>query len=210
LAKVPLPPPFAPLSKVIHEVIYDEVVSPRVLMVFRSPAHFEPGDAELDILASILTSGKTSRLFKALVGERALADSVSARQDSLALSGIFSIEATVRRDASPAAVERVMDAVLKDIIAKPPSEAELRAAQSELEFKMLCDLRTPAGRANIMNEYWVKRDDPALIAQHVTRYRDTTPASVLTHARRAITLDGRLILRVLPANSASVASPEKP
>jgi predicted Zn-dependent peptidase len=76
------PSPLAPpkLDKVVRETIEDKVEMTKIIIAFHSPAHFEPGDAELDLLASILSSGKTSRLYKSLVYDKALAQSVGATQ----------------------------------------------------------------------------------------------------------------------------------
>ena len=92
----PVPLPLPKLDKVIRETIEDQVEMTKIIIAFHSPAHFEPGDAELDIFASVLSSGKTSRLYKSLVYEKALAQSVSATQESSVLSSIFTVEIMVR------------------------------------------------------------------------------------------------------------------
>src|SRR3990172_1975773 len=48
----------------------DNVNLPRLYYTWHTPALYAPGDAEFDLLASILTSGKTSRLFKTLVYDK--------------------------------------------------------------------------------------------------------------------------------------------
>ena len=94
-AKAPAAPPAAPakLSGVVRRTLEDEVALPKIVMAFHSPAHFAPGDADLDILSSVLQKGKTSRLYKALVYDKELAQSVSASQVSQELGSYFEIEA---------------------------------------------------------------------------------------------------------------------
>jgi zinc protease len=58
----------------------DNVQLPRLYMVYPSAAFLAPGDAELDVVANVLTGGKTSRLYKKLVYEMGIAQSVSAYQ----------------------------------------------------------------------------------------------------------------------------------
>ena len=55
------------LTESKHIVEYDQVKLPRIHLVFPSPALYAPGDAELDVFSSILTSGKNSRLYRDLV-----------------------------------------------------------------------------------------------------------------------------------------------
>ena len=52
------------LEKDVHLVEEDEVKLPRIYYVWHTPALYAPGDAEMDVLASVLTGGKSSRLYK--------------------------------------------------------------------------------------------------------------------------------------------------
>jgi len=80
----PIPPVMAPLAAPRQEearlVLEDRVELPRIYMAWHSPALFAPFDAELDLVAEVLASGKTSRLYRALVFERRLATLVTVRQ----------------------------------------------------------------------------------------------------------------------------------
>jgi zinc protease len=197
--KPPAPLPTPKLDKVVRETMEDKVEMTKVIIAFHSPAHFQPGDAELDLLASILSSGKTSRLYKTLVYEKAMAQSVSATQESAVLSSMFTIEVMVRPGVSPDAVEKVTDALLADVIAKPPSDEELKRAKSQVSFDFVDRLQSLASRARLLNTYWADLE----------RYNQTTAAGVLAQAQKTITLGGRVIMRVVPEGSAKAKAPEK-
>src|SRR5262249_54266788 len=94
VVSAPTPPPR--LGKVVRETIKDQVEMTKIVMAFQSPAHFAPGDADLDVLSSILSSGKVGRLYKRLVYEKSLAQSVTASQESSLLASIFTVEVMVR------------------------------------------------------------------------------------------------------------------
>src|SRR5690606_18257426 len=85
-------PPVIEKSK--HWVVQDQIQLPRVYYAWISPALFEPGDAELDLLSNVLSNGKTSRLFQSLVYEQKLAKDVAAFQWSQKLNGVYVIQAT--------------------------------------------------------------------------------------------------------------------
>ena len=70
-------------------VLEDRVELPRVYMAWHSPAMFDDGDAEMDLLADLLANGKTSRLYRTLVYEQQVALDVSAYQSSRELAGFF-------------------------------------------------------------------------------------------------------------------------
>ena len=55
----------------------DDVKLPRVYLAWHSPALYTAEDAALDVLSSILTDGKTSRLYQPLVYEQKVAKDVS-------------------------------------------------------------------------------------------------------------------------------------
>ncbi len=204
----PAPNPPAPrLDKVIRETLEDKVEMTKVIMAFHSPAHFDPGDAELDLLASILAHGKTSRLYKSLVYQKALAQSVSATQESAALSSTFTVEVMVRPGVSPEAVEKATDALLADVIAKPPSEAELQRAKNQIAFDFVAGLQSLASRARLLNMYWAEKGDPGYVDKDLERYDHATTASVLAQAQKTILLGSRVVLRVVPEGDAKVKAP---
>ena len=96
----PEPPPVAVLgdddgeSSPSRLVMEDRVELPRLYLSWRTSSLFAPGDAELDVLATILSSGKSSRLYRELVHDRQIATDVSAGQGSREIAGSFSIVAT--------------------------------------------------------------------------------------------------------------------
>src|SRR5580698_6103146 len=95
----------------------------QVTFAWHSPANFAPGDTELDIAASALTEEGTGRLYKSLVYDKQLAQSVRANQGGSTFSGVFSITVTLRSDADLAAVEKIVnDEVAK--ISREPLDAK--------------------------------------------------------------------------------------
>jgi len=64
------------LTSVVKKTIEDEVELPKIVMSWQSPKHFGQGDAELDLLATALATGNASRLYKALVYDQKIAQSV--------------------------------------------------------------------------------------------------------------------------------------
>jgi len=208
-AAKPAPLPVPKLDKVVRETIEDKVEMTKIIMAFHSPAHFEPGDAELDLLASVLASGKTSRLYKSLVYDKALAQSVEAMQESAFLSSMFTIEIMVRPGVSADLVEKTTDALLADVIAKPPTDEELTRAKNQIGFDFVDRLQSIASRARLLNMYWAERGDPGFVNKDLERYNQATAAGVLAQAQKTITLGGRVIMRVVPEAGAKGKTRDK-
>ena len=68
----------------------------QVTFAWHSPAAYAEGDAELDIAANALAREGTGRLYKTLVYDKQLAQSVRASQDGMTFSGVFDITVTLR------------------------------------------------------------------------------------------------------------------
>nr|MBA3949741.1 insulinase family protein [Acidobacteriota bacterium] len=74
--------PPAVLAEVKKERLTDRVQLPRLYLAWITPPSYAPGDAELDLVADVLAGGKNSRLYKRLVYDMQIAQSVSAFQNS--------------------------------------------------------------------------------------------------------------------------------
>src|SRR5687768_4895056 len=60
----PIAPPAVVLDTVKKQTLTDKVQLPRLYVAWHTPAVFEPGDAAMDITASLLTGGKNARLYR--------------------------------------------------------------------------------------------------------------------------------------------------
>ncbi len=187
-----------PLGRVVREALSDEVELPKVVMAFHSPAHLDPGDAELDLVAAVLSSGKASRLYRALVFEKKLAQDVSAAQSSSGLSSQFVIEARARPGVSAEALEAAIDEVLRDLLAKAPTPEELRRARAGYEHALFRGLQAVAARARLLNLYEVEVGDPGYFEKDLARYEGATTQSLHDWAKKTLTLDARVVLHVVP------------
>jgi zinc protease len=194
--KDPFAPP--PLGKVVRETLEDRVELSKILFAYHAPAHFAPGDAELDLLASILSSGKSSRLYKALVYDQPLAQSVAAYQGSQDLSSIFTIEVIVRNGVDLDRVEKAMDRTLAELLSRGVGADELQRARNAYEFGFVDRLQSLQTRARLLNTYEVATGDPGFLPRDLARYRDATTASVQDWARKTLKENDRVVLRVVP------------
>ncbi len=208
-SKPAAPLPLPKLDKTVRETIEDHVEMTKIVMAFPSPAHFQPGDAELDLLSSILSSGKSSRLYKALVYDKALAQSVSASQDSSALTSVFTIEIVVRPGVSVDVAEKAADDVLRETIAKPPSSEELQRAKNQISYEFADHLQSIAARARLINMYWGELGDPNYVSQDMARYEKATADAVLAQAQKTVNLNARVVLRVVPVAAAAAPAGAK-
>jgi predicted Zn-dependent peptidase len=198
----PIDPGATALKSVVRETVQDRVELARTYMAWQSPKHLAKGDAELDLLASILTKGKASRLYQALVYEKKLAQSVSASQQSAFLGSTFELRATARPGVSLDALESAIDAELAKLRTKPIAADELARAKNGYEAQFVEQLEGVDQRAAMLNEYQLETGDPGYVQRDLDRYRKATTDDVQAVAQKVLDPNARVILRIVPKGDA--------
>jgi zinc protease len=205
-APVPIQPvPVAHLTsekRVVHE---DRVELPRLYMVWNTPAEFAPGDAELDLLASVLAGGKTSRLYKRLVYDLQIAQDVSAAQVPARLGSEFWIVVTARSGHTLTEIAHVVQEELSRIKNDPPSHRELERAVNQYEASFLDRLESIGTTANLLNTYVRLTGNPDYFNEDLSRYRALDPCDVQAIARSWLRDDARVVLSVVPNGKKELA-----
>jgi predicted Zn-dependent peptidase len=190
------------LTSVVRETVSDNVELTKITIAWQSPRHFGPGDAEMDLLASVLSNGKASRLYKALVYEQKIAQSVSAAQESRVLASEFVIEATVRPGIDPTKVEKaVFDQVAK-VRAQEIAGEELDRARNEYEMAFVDRLQGLPTRASLLNMYQAELGDPGGVQRDLDRYRRAKAADLLAYAKKVLLPDAVVVLTIVPKKEA--------
>jgi zinc protease len=208
-AGAPVPPMGSPPAFLDSEkriVLEDNVQLPRLYMCWLSPPLFAPGDAGLDILASILTDGKNSRLYKRLVYDLQIAQDVSAFEASRQLGSTFQIIATARSGHSLAELERVIQEEIDKVKAAPPSKHELERAVNQYETGFLDRLESVATKADLLNNYFTRTGDPDYFNEDLSRYKALSPDDISSIADTYLKDDGRVVLSVVPNGRRELAA----
>ncbi len=173
-------------------------------MAWNTVPAFMPGDAELDMLANILGEGKSSRLYRLLVHDLKIAESVSVTHLSRMYCGTFEIDYTPMKGHSPTEVERVIDEELDGLLTRPPSREEVERAKNQIKTGLLQSMETLSGLASRLLYYDVFADDPAYLSQDLQRYERATPESLGMWAKRILTKNQRVVIDVEPNPNAPI------
>lgn len=179
----------------------DDVPVPRVYMRWHTPPYYAPGDGEFDIFGNILTSGKNSRLYKALVYDQEIAQSVFAYQSSSEICSEFNLVATAKPGHTAEALEAAIDVELKKILAEGFTQAELEEAKNTLEAGFVRGLQDVGGFGGIvdrLNQYYTFVDRPDAFQWDMDRWTAPTVDDVMKYVRQYIDLNRRVILYINP------------
>ncbi len=192
----------------IRLLLEDRVELPRLYLAWRTPRLFADGDAEMDILAEVLTGGKTSRLYRTLVHERRIATDVSAAQGSRELAGWFAITATAAPGHEVDELERVIGNELAALADAGPETHEIERCLTQVEAQFVYGLQTVggfSGRSDQLNAYNVYAGDPGFMMQDRARYQKVTADRVRDLTATQLTGGRRVALSVVPHGAAGRA-----
>jgi zinc protease len=193
-------PPVA-LSAVQKKTMTDRVQLPRLYLAWLTPRHFEPGDAALDVVADVLAGGKNSRLYKRLVYDLQVAQTVNAQQSSGMLASYFEISVTPRQGHTADEMQKLVDEEIAKLQQDGPTAHELGRSQNQIEssfFNRLERVGGFGGKADQLNAYYTETGDPGGFNRDLGRYRALSPADIRSAAVTFLPRDRRVELTVVP------------
>ena len=207
------PPPvvFTPPPRMTSEsrlLLEDRVELPRLYIAWHSPGLFAQDDAELDLVAELLGSGKTSRLYRTLVYEERIATEIAASQNSREIGGFFQIVATAAPGRTLPELERAIARALATFVAQGPTNLEMERCQAQAEANFVYRLQTVGGfggKSDQLNAYNMFIGDPGFFQRDLDRYRRVTPEAMQRAARDWLRPDGRVALSVVPRGRVGLA-----
>jgi zinc protease len=205
---VPRPAPAAPALDTTQRILMEDDVSlARLYIGWHSPPAFAAGDAALDAAASIIAHGRASRLYRSLVYEKQLAQSVSAYQGSALLGSTFRIVVTARPGVALTTIERhvrrELDAMATDVGAR-----ELERALNGIETGFVDSLQNVGGfggRADQLNMYLFHTGEPDSAATDLHRYQVLTKEDIARNVREHL-LAPSVVLSVVPLGRTDLAA----
>lgn len=172
---------------------------------------YADGDAELDLLADVLATGKASRLYRALVYERRIATDVSAYQGSRELGSAFQVSAT----AIPGVGLGVLETAILEEVARvrdaEVSEDELARTRALTETAFVSRLQSVGGfggKSDQLNNYNVFLGDPGYFSRDMARYADASRATVRAAAEAHLGAAHCVVLSAVPAGQLALAAPD--
>jgi zinc protease len=194
--------PITPVAGPARETVSDEFAKlRRIHYAWHSPKAFAPGDAELDILASVLTNPGTGRLFKSLVHEKQWAQNVASVQQSQEHSGIFHIYVDLKPEADQKAVEAVIEAEIDRVMKEPITERERKRVVTQVEASFVRGLETLVGRGENAQSYNHFLGEPNSFTHHLDLFRNATVEKVREVAAATLKRSGRVEIITIPAAS---------
>jgi predicted Zn-dependent peptidase len=198
------------IGRVIKQTVEDKLAElPRLVLVWKGVRQYTDEEPAGDVLADVLGSGKTSRLYKALVFQRHLASGVSASNAAYGLGGWFQITVTAARGHTIEEIRPVVDQIVLELQHEGPTKEEVERAKRNIIANQLRTVERIGGfggKADLLNHYQTYLGDPGYLARDLARYRAVTPQAAQAYARKFLVPTQHIELDVVPAAKATASA----
>src|SRR5580698_3625898 len=202
-----------PITAERRKVVTDTVQLPKVILAWLSAPAFKPGDADADIAAHVLGSGKSSRMYRELVYKQQIAQSATCYDDSESLASAFECDLIAKPGVTPEKLESEAEKIIDEFAETGPKPEEVEWARNKVETGLISGLQRLGGFGGVadqLNYYNQYTSDPGYLPKDLARYDAVTPASVQQYAKATLGKDQRVVVWGVPGKKVLDDVPRSP
>jgi len=190
-----------PMEKEVKEIVYDNVQLPLIVNAYHIPAQGTDDYYALSMLTTLLSGGKSSRLYKELVDNKQVALQAGSIPFALEDPGLFITFAIPNIGIEPDSLQNVIGseiaAVKKDLI----TEREFEKLQNQIEADFVTQNSTVEGIAESLANYFVYFGNADLINTEIERYMKVTREDLKRVANQYLDENRRVVLLYMPKSA---------
>jgi len=191
-----LEPPFTAVQRAIHPD--PSLTQARLIMTWRVPGMADLEETyALDVLASILGRGRTSRLVRDLREDRNLVSSISCSNMTLAHQGVFMVSAKVAPEHLPVVETAIADHI-RTLAEAPVTPEELRRVKTQVANRFIFANETPSERAGLYGFYHTLTGDIADGIHYPTHIQRLDLSDLLTSAQHYLSSEAYGLVTLCP------------
>lgn len=191
-----------PLTAEIRKSFYDPNIQlPMGLVCYRIPSFKERDSYVLDMISSILSSGKSSRLYKKMVDTKKVSVEVQAINLSFEDYGVYVI---LSLPVGENTLETLYDNIDEEIVKLKNeliSDREYEKLQNEFENSFVNTNSSISGIANSLASYYLLHDNVNLINERLDIYRSITKEEIMEVANKYLNNNSRAVIDYLPESA---------
>lgn len=181
-----------------HEVFRSPVQLPRLYRLYHLPKMGDRSWIAGDLLSSVLSGDKASRLEKALVIDKQIATDVAAYVLPTEATGMLMLQATANEGVSIDDVAKAVDDEIARIVRDGVTEDELARARTRAEVDFAHQLENYDSRADLIGMFATYFNDPALTESWLDPYRSATTDDLVRVAAEKLVPENRVTIDFLP------------
>ena len=170
----------------------------RVDIVWHTPPALAPDDDALTLLASVLSTGRSSRFYDSLVRLQQLTGGVNASAAGTRGPGLFQVGGTALPGKSVADLEQAIYAEIEKVKTGPIAPWEIEKARNAQKRQVVSALTSSLQRAIQLGDYAMRANDPNLINTYVDRMDKVTAADLQRVAKQYLVQTTRTVVVTMP------------
>jgi zinc protease len=171
---------------------------PLLLMAFHTVESKHPDTHVITVLDSILTDGRSSRLYRRLVEQDRLALDAGAQSLQAIDPALWIVQVQPSAGVDPAKAESAVNQELERLGKELVTAAELETAKNQILAKFYRDMKTIAGKANFIGNFEIYQGDAGKIAEYPASINRVTAADIQRVAAKYLNQRNRTVATLIP------------
>ncbi|MBI2418159.1 MAG: insulinase family protein, partial [Ignavibacteriales bacterium] len=183
-----------------RDVAQDRVPQIKIMKVWNVPQRNAEETVYLDLLSDVLSSGKTSRLYKRLVYDEQIATNVSAYIDMRELSSQFYVEALVKQGESVEKVEKAINEEMQKLLTRGMTKTELEKIKTGYFAGFVRGIERIGGfggKSDILAQNQVFAGNPEAYKKNLEIVKNATAEKIVSVGKEWLS-DGCYVLEIHP------------
>ena len=191
-----------PITAEIKKKFYDPNIQlPMGLVSYRIPSFKDRDAYVLDMISSILSGGKSSRLYKKMVDDKKVSVQVQAVNLSFEDYGIYVILSLPVGENTLQTLYDNIDEEIEKLKSDLISDREYEKLQNEFENSFISTNSSMSGIANSLASYYLLHDNVNLINERLDIYKSITKEEIRDVANKYLNKDSRAVIDYLPESA---------
>ena len=191
-----------PITSEIRKNFFDPNIQlPMGLVSYRIPSFKDRDSYVLDMISSILSGGKSSRLYKKMVDTKKVAVDVAAVNQSFEDYGIYVIITLPVGQNTLETLYDNIDEEIEKLKTELISDREYEKLQNEFENNFVSTNSSISGIANSLASYYLLHDNVNLINERLDIYKSITKEEIKDVANKYLNKNSRAVIDYLPESS---------
>jgi zinc protease len=182
----------------VRDTVFDNIQLPAVVMAYHIPAQGTPDYYAVNMLTTLLSQGKSSRMQKSIVDKQQKALYAGAFPLSSEDPGLALVFGIANMGINPADLEASMNAEFENVKQTLISEEEFQKLKNQVENDFISANSEMVGIAENLANYHVYFKDANLINNEIDRFMKVTREDLQKAALKYLNKENRVVLYYLP------------
>lgn len=190
-----------PITQTIKAKFEDgNIQIPMVVAAYRTPSMKTRDARVLDFISTILSDGKSSRLYKKIVDDKKMALQIGAFSYSQEDYGTYILYGLPQAPSTSENILTEIDSEIVKLQTELISDKELKKLQNKYENQYVNSNASIDGVADNLATFYMLYKDVNLINTEIEMYRSITPEEIRTVAKKYLNPNQRLVLDYVPSS----------